>query len=144
MNTFEINAHLKTEKCFLGTYPSDKLPIGRIKKRPLAMVINLDPASLPGSHWVGLFINENNIANYFDSFGRCNVSDHILEFLRLNNIKYLQHNTTSIQDKSSMTCGVYCILFIRMLCSSFTFEDFMRIFTKNTKNNDVLVVKSLI
>src|SRR5690349_568978 len=107
MNTIEINEQLRNEKCFLGTYPADEIPLKVISKRPLAMVINLDPSNLPGSHWVALFINENNIAHYLDSFGRCNISDHIMKFLRMNDVKYLKHNNISIQNKSSMACGVY-------------------------------------
>ena len=53
----------KNEPRFTGVYSIDNLP--RIKDG--AYIINLDEYSDIGTHWVALYINNNDVT-YFDSF----------------------------------------------------------------------------
>nr|CAD7578487.1 unnamed protein product [Timema californicum] len=48
-----------------GVFPADQLP-ARIA-RPAALVINIDPNTKPGTHWVPIFIDKNGVGEYFDS-----------------------------------------------------------------------------
>lgn len=143
MNTKEINDQLKSMKCFIGTYPIDKLPKKYINQRPLGLIINLDQSYLPGSHWIALFIDDNNIAWYFDSYGRDINSKYIHEFLVSNKVSILFHNRKKLQGDLSQVCGPYCIYFIKMMCSSFEPEEFIQMFSKNKHLNDRFVVKIL-
>ena len=52
---------------FIGGFPSDKLP--EPKQKPFGMVVNLDPSTKPGSHWVAIYVSEFNVSEYFDSYG---------------------------------------------------------------------------
>ena len=68
-NNFEIQKYYKNEPRFNGAYSRDNLPeysSARIKDG--AYIINLDEYSDIGTHWVALYI-QNNDVTYFDSFG---------------------------------------------------------------------------
>ena len=55
----------KNETRFNGVYSSDNLP----KIKDGAYVINLDEYSDIGTHWITLYILNNDVTTYFDSFG---------------------------------------------------------------------------
>ena len=62
---FEIQKCYQNEPKFNGVYSRDNLT-NKIKDG--AYVINLDEYSDIGTHWVALYVKNNN-ATYFDSFG---------------------------------------------------------------------------
>ena len=64
LTNFEIQKYYQNETKFNGVYSRNKLP--KIKNG--AYVINLDEYESIGTHWIALYVNEDNIA-YFDSFG---------------------------------------------------------------------------
>ena len=57
---------------FNGVYSRNNVP--KINDR--AYVINLDKYQSLGTHWIPLFVNDNN-ATYFDSFGVENIPKEI-------------------------------------------------------------------
>ena len=143
MNTQSINKQLKRIKCFKGTFPKNRIPKKNYKKFPISFIINTDPDYLPGQHWVALFL-ENNKAEYMDSFGFKPICCEIQNYLKKYKIKMIKYNTYPLQSISSSTCGAYCILYIKMRCNSFSFKDFLKIFSKNnTRYNDLIATKIL-
>ena len=64
LTNFEIQKYYQNELRFNGVYSRDNLP----KIKDGAYVINLDEYSDIGTHWVALYI-QNNDVTYFDSFG---------------------------------------------------------------------------
>ena len=62
---FEISEYCKNEPIFNGVYSRDNLP-KTIKKG--AYVINLDEYTDIGTHWIVLYVKNNEVI-YFDSFG---------------------------------------------------------------------------
>ena len=66
-----------------GVYSIDNLPN---KIEDGAYVINLDEYFDIGTHWVALWINNNNVT-YFDSFGVKYISKEIIKFIENRNIK---------------------------------------------------------
>ena len=56
--------YYKNEPRFNGVYSWDNLP----KIKDGAYVINLDEYSDIGTHWVALWVNNNNNVIYLDSF----------------------------------------------------------------------------
>jgi hypothetical protein len=68
MNTLEINQLLSDYQCFIGTFPRDLLPKKQIKKRPCALIVNTDDSTNPGQHWLAIYLDKNNNAEYLDSF----------------------------------------------------------------------------
>ena len=63
LTNFEIQKYYQNEPRFNGVYSRDNLP----KIKDGAFVINLDEYSDIGTHWVALYINNNDVT-YFDSF----------------------------------------------------------------------------
>ena len=143
MNSSTINKQFKGIKCFKGTFPKDRIPKKIYKKFPISFIFNTDPHNLPGQHWVALFIDKNR-AEYLDSFGLRPICCEIQNYLKKYKIKKIKYNSYPLQSISSSTCGAYCILFIKMRCNSFSFKEFLCIFSKkNTKYNDLLALKIL-
>jgi len=127
MNSLEINKALKNYKCFLGTFARDQLPTSLPKFRPLAIIMNTDPINLPGQHWVSIFVDETNCAEYFDSYGLPPLHSEILNCIGNNNIKNLSYNSMQIQGVSSNTCGHYCVLFVKLRCQNILFRDIIKL-----------------
>ena len=66
LTNIEIQKHYQNEPKFNGVYSRDNLT--EIKDG--AYIINLDEYSDIGTHWVALYLNnDNNVVTYFDSFG---------------------------------------------------------------------------
>ena len=59
-----MQKYYQSELIFNGAFSRDNLP----KIKDWAYVINLDEYSDIGTHWVALYVQNNN-ATYFDSFG---------------------------------------------------------------------------
>jgi len=139
MNTNQINRYLNKYICFRGTYPSDMLPHRLSNQRPAAIVLNTDPSTKPGTHWVAIFFNTNGTAEYFDPFGFPPLTSNIIEFINSNALNGWSCNNITFQTPVlSQTCGIYCILFIRDRCSNIPFKSFISKFSRNVFLNDIL------
>ena len=65
LTNFEIQKYCQNEAKFNGAFSRDNLPY---KIKDGAYIINLDEYSDIGTHWVALYVQNNDIT-YFDSFG---------------------------------------------------------------------------
>ena len=54
-------------KYFLGCFCSSKMP--NIVRYPAAMIVNEDRCGNKGTHWVAMYIKNQNSIIYFDSYG---------------------------------------------------------------------------
>ena len=104
LTNLEIMKCYKNESRFNGIYSRDNLS----KINDGAYIINLDEYSDIGSHWVALWVNNNNVT-YFDSFGVEHIPKEIIKFIENRNIKT---NIFRIQAYDSMMCGYFCNGFI--------------------------------
>ena len=68
--------YYENESRFNGIYPRDNLP-NKIKDG--AYVINLDEHYDTGTHWIALYVKNNDIT-YFDSFGVEHIQDTSIWF----------------------------------------------------------------
>ena len=73
LTDFEIQKYCQNKPRFNGVYSRDNLP----RIRDGAYVINLDEYSDIGTHWIALYVQNNNVT-YFNSFG----VEHILEEIK--------------------------------------------------------------
>ena len=64
LTNFEIQKYYQNEPKFTGVYSRNNLP--EIKDG--AYVINLDEYESIGTHWIALYVNNNDVT-YFDRFG---------------------------------------------------------------------------
>ena len=63
LTNFEIQKYYQNEPRFNGAYSRDNLP----KIKDGTYIINLDEYSDIGTHWVSLYVNNNDVTD-FDSF----------------------------------------------------------------------------
>ena len=137
METSKLNAILGSEctlaSKFCGVYASDRLPLN-CGSGTSAMVVNLDPHNKPGSHWVAIYIN-NNVGEYFDSYGLPPLNPNILNFLKTNCRLWL-YNVKSIQNETSRVCGHYCIWFLSQKAAGKSLAQIQGQFGENTRTND--------
>lgn len=139
MDESEIAKLLRHLPCFLGVYARDELPKS-ITEWPAALVVNTDPRSKPGRHWVAFFLRDRHTIEYFDPYGIRPLYSEFKTFIKRNSNQWF-YNEIQFQPTVplSVACGLYCILFIRIRCNGISFNEFIRLFAKNIKFNDVLL-----
>ena len=83
MNTREILLYLKRLHGIrhIGVYASDRMPSYILPST--AIVVNTDPHTERGEHWVAFYLDENaEHIEYFDSFGNPPHLDDFQRFLK--------------------------------------------------------------
>ena len=113
--------YYENESRFNGVYSRDNLPN---KIRDGAYVINLDEYSDIGTHWVTLYLKNNDIT-YFDSFGVDHIPKEIKTFIKNRNIKT---NIFRIQAYHSILCGYFFIAFIDFMFKGKRLNEYKNIF----------------
>lgn len=86
----------------------DSLPSGTPWKNE-CMVVNHDSIRNGGTHWT-CFVKNDQIAYYFDSFGKLPPPFEIIEYLGSDcNIYY---NSMQYQNFNTINCGHLCLRFL--------------------------------
>ena len=126
--------YYESESRFNGVYFRGNLP-NKIKDE--ACVINLDEYSDIGTHWVALYVKNNDIT-YFDSFGVEHIPKEIIKFIKNRNIKT---NIFRIQAYDSIMCGYFCIAFIDFMFKGKSLTEYTNLFSPNDfkKNDDTIL-----
>ena len=120
----EVQKYYQNEPRFNGVYSRDNLP--EIKDR--AYVINLDEYSDIGTHWVALYVNNNDVT-YFDSFGVEHIPKEIKTFI--DRSLSITTNIFRIQAYDSIVCGYFFIGFINFMLVGKTLTEFTNLFPPN-------------
>ena len=137
LTNFEIQKYYQNELRFNGVFSRDNLQ----KIKDEAYIINLDEYSDIGTHWVALYV-QNNDVTYFDSFGVEHIPKEIRTFIGNKNIKT---NIFRIQAYDSIMCGYFCIGFIDFMLAGKTLIEFTNLFSPNNfKRNDDIILKYFI
>ena len=132
LTNFEIQKYYQNEPRFNGVYSRDNLP----KIKDGAYVINLDEYSDIGTHWVALYV-QNNDVTYFDSFGVEHIPKEIRTFIGNKNIKT---NIFRIQAFDSIMWEHFCIGFIDFMVAENTLTESKNLFSpSNFKRNDIIL-----
>ena len=134
LTNFEIKEYYENKLRFNGVYSRDNSP-KTIKNR--AYVINLDEYEDVGTHWIALYVKDNEIT-YFDSFGVKHVPKEIKKFIGHKNIKT---NIFRIQADNSIMCGYFCIGLIDFMFAGKCLIDFTSLFSPYDfkKNDDIIL-----
>ena len=107
-----------------------------------AYIINLDEYADIGTHWVALYVQNNNVT-YFDSFSVENIPKEIKTFINSNNNnnnnKNIKTNIFRIQAHDSIMSGYFCIGFIDFMIAEKTLTEYL--FSPNNfkKNYDIIL-----
>ena len=120
MDTRTITRRMKgncfTSKRYLGTFPADRLP-----KRPLTntcFISNTDPHTLPGQHWVAVYVDSRGTPYYFDPYGLPPVTPYHLKFLNKAPKGRWFFNSQQVQTIRSKNCGKHCMAFLIRACGT--------------------------
>lgn len=138
MNTAQIDGILgrnsSTKQSYVGCFACDEIPSP--PKYPAAWVVNLDPSTMPGSHWVALYSPCPGVVLYFDSLGdECPPTIH--KFFD-DNFLVMSRQQHQIQSNDSKVCGQYAMFFIFLCCNRWKYSDIEALLLK-TKNPDLYV-----
>jgi len=118
-------------------YPSDCLPYSL--PRPAAIVINTDPKTKSGKHWVAVYIDHEGKADYMDSFG---LPPFPAAKKCLNSCcEEWQYSTKQVQSFLTVTCGQYCVYFLHERCRGAPMQKILKKFTNDYEANDDFVTK---
>ena len=132
LTNLEIQKYYKNEPRFNGVYSRDNLP----KIKDGAYIINLDEHYDTGTHWIALWVNNNN-ATYFDSFGVEHIPKEIKAFINKNIIT----NVFRIQAHDSIMCRYFCIGFIDFMLAGRKLTDYTKFFSPHDlKKNDNIIL----
>ena len=143
MDTLELLSCVEADpivkELYGGVFPRDNLP-SKIETFPRAYVANTDTGREPGKHWVAFYFENKHYAEFFDSYGNDPgyLAKEFESFLS-RNVKDWIHNVVRLQGDFSTVCGQYCVLFLYYRCRGTSMSDIVRMFSKNTEVNDVLV-----
>jgi hypothetical protein len=116
-------------KNYHGCFIDDKLPT-RLSNG--FYIINLNGHS----HWTCLLKDGKNYF-YFDSYGfpaSEEVEEQIGEYI---------YSTNQFQNINSSSCGFFCVAFMKNMDNrrdkKSAYEDFLKLFSENTKNNEMVL-----
>ena len=100
-------------------------------------VINLDEYSGSGTHWIVLYVLNNDVT-YFDDFGVEHIPKEIKAFIDNNNIRT---NIFRLQACDSIMCGYFCIGFIDFMLAGKNLTEFTNLFSPNNvkKNSNIIL-----
>lgn len=124
----------KTRAIYLGSFARDELPAK--PAYPSCFILNTEPRSEPGQHWLAIFYNKRGFAEFFDSFGHDPEYFDLEDYLN-KTAKGWSSNKKIIQGSSDL-CGIYCILFLIYAVREKTIVFFSQ-FKNNVKKNDSIL-----
>ncbi|MCP3663185.1 MAG: hypothetical protein GY696_11935 [Gammaproteobacteria bacterium] len=124
-----------------GVFAVNKMP--KPDGFPFAFVTNIEPDTLPGSHWVAIYMDKDGQTEFFDSYGRNPETRQIVLYLKKHG-RNLRCNTEELQGPFSSACGQFCIYYLYHRLRNHSIEKITGRFTpKNFKSNDVIVTQWL-
>ena len=120
-----------------GIYASNTVP-RTFSMIPLCYIMNTDPITRSGMHWVAVYISSYDEYEFFDSYGRSlsTIAPHLCK----QSSKWLE-NTIPIQGPLSTTCGQYCLYYLSERCTGRKMSDIINDFscTQDRIENDELI-----
>jgi hypothetical protein len=96
---------------FLGVFPKDIVPrITNDTRFPACPIVNSDPSSKPGTHWLAVLYTDESHCEFFDTFAFPPSFYGLSKLFR--NIISPMFVDSPIQSSDSHLCGHYCIYFL--------------------------------
>jgi len=77
---------------------------------PSAYVINSDPSSKPGEHWIAVYFDKNIKAEYFDSYGLSPDMLDFTDFMNANSISWV-YNKKTLQSLFYKYVELLCVFY---------------------------------
>lgn len=121
----------KTSRIFLGVFARDELPDQ--PPYPSCFILNTDPRSKPGQHWLAVFYSKNGFCSFFDSYGKPPSFYRLESYISRTSLGW-NSNERRLQGNSSF-CGFYSILFLLYKTRNKTKDFFKEFYYNNIKND---------
>ena len=146
MNTLDLVSFARSDpaiaSCFVGVLALDQLG-ARVDSYPAAYIINTDKSTAPGEHWVALYFESEDVADYFDSYG-LHPFGAIYDFAKANATD-VYYNKKMIQSFTSKWCGAYCLYFLHFRVRGCAMSSIVSHFSATKRyDNDALVESVLL
>ena len=151
MNTVQIDHALRSalnsagslNDVFRGTFALNQVPLVYTLNPPFALVVNTEPSTQAGDHWIALFQSDSGqpvdiLDTRGDSSRNRDYIHHLLDTLKIEDYRI---NRLPLQSLCSSVCGEYCILYV--YCRSvlqWSFHSFLSLFSEtDLYGNDCFV-----
>lgn len=138
LSSIDINRYcnpLRKKGLFLGCFPDDKIPESGYNT-PYCFIVNTDPSTAPGTHWVAVFVLNPNVVWYFDSLN--GVPTESMK-LFLNSFSKILINERAYQSIFSELCGHFCIVFLYLAVKYKSYNNIINVFNSLGKNIEKFV-----
>lgn len=141
MNTEQLQCAIQCDtymkSCVIGVFSVDHIP-SHIAPG-MGVIVNTDPANLPGRHWIAFYLNQQNELECFDSFGNSPAvySMYLRQFM--NRFSKTIINRRHLQSGNTNVCGQYCLLYLICRCRGRSVYYFNHLFENQTNINDEFV-----
>ena len=132
-----INKLLRYHPEFQGVFARNTLPY--FIPNNSGLIVNTDPNTLKGTHWVAIFKDMDGYCEYFDPFGIPPLYDEYMTFLNNNSSVGYRWSQQQLQCVECITCGYYCVEYLKFRFSGFTLKHLLHSFTLNPYINDTIV-----
>lgn len=130
-----------TRRQYGGVLPADRVP-DRIPGRPIGYIVNTDPSTLPGRHWVAFHFpaDSKQPAIFWDSYGRGpnSYNASFTDFLNKNSEQWT-YNKRTLQGAYSTVCGQYCVYFLLKMARHVPLSNIVAVFSHDKKHNDFMI-----
>ena len=137
MDGLTINTLLRHVPNYIGVYARDTLPI--YMGSNCGLIVNTDLSTQNGTHWVAMFRDNNGFCEYFDPYGIPPLLDEFTEFLSNNSTIGIRVSQQQLQCVQCVTCGYYCVEYIKFRCNGFTLNNLLHSFTLDPYVNEILI-----
>ena len=103
---------------------------------PCAVFVNTNPSWIKSvGHWTVL-LKYRQLSYFFDPLGK-KCSSYKFK------LRPTHQNNKRVQDKASVLCGLYCVLFAKFMTVTRSMKKFIWMFSLDTKRNDFILLKKL-
>ena len=139
MNTQQLELYMLSDpyirEVYGGVVAYDQLPI-LVVSRPRIFIVNTEPISEPGDHWIVLYF-DHNVCEHFDSSGSVPRTTY-MPYIFVNSVKFM-YNNERLQHYNSDTCGLFCLFYAYFRCRGFLFNQILDMFYDNLLLNEFVV-----
>lgn len=138
MKTEELEEYMRNDAYISsfqwGVVAQDEIP--HEIHEPAVFIVNTDPSTKPGTHWLTLFFNFN-CAEQFDSSGQKPILN--IQHELVTHSQCYMYNNVRVQSYFSDTCGQFSLFFAYFRCRGYSFREIMNMFSRNLEMNENLV-----
>jgi hypothetical protein len=103
-----LNWNVHTRGVSGGVFAQDEVQASIPKRKNVAFIINTDPSTESGEHWVVFYFTREEVY-YFDSYGNPPEHKRFLKLIKKRKKASFFHKR--VQGRGTM-CGEYCLYFI--------------------------------